>query len=62
MVFGIIQFSKEGMFISFLCWLVAACSVRLNVSLYQIGFGSVLVYIMVHFLVPYSQYLRDLVT
>ena len=46
---GALSFSKEGMFTPFLCWLVAASSMRFNVRLYQIGIGAFLVFLMFHF-------------
>ena len=57
-LFGVISFSKEGMFTPAMCWLVAAASARLNVRLYQVAIGLVLVFGVFHFLVPYSQYGR----
>ncbi|SNT26182.1 hypothetical protein SAMN05421770_106155 [Granulicella rosea] len=57
-VFGLINFSKEGIFTPFLCYLVAACSMRLRVSLGQIAGAAVVVYLMATYLTPYSQYGR----
>jgi hypothetical protein len=58
---GILGFGKEGMFVPFLCWVVTACSLRLNVRLYQVGLTLTLFFLMSRFLVPYSQYGRTLV-
>ena len=56
--FGIIGFSKEGMFVPLFCWLVAAASLRLNMRIsYMVAIG-VVVYTMFHILVPFSQYGR----
>ena len=56
---GATTFSKQGMFTPLLCWVVAACSMRLRIRPYQIGVGLVVLYVMFHFLVPYSQWGRD---
>jgi hypothetical protein len=57
--FGLIAFGKEAMFTPLLCWFVAASSLRLRIRPYQIVAGGLAVYVMFHFLVPYSQYGRD---
>jgi hypothetical protein len=59
--FGLISFSKEGMFTPIMAWLVAACSLRLSVRPLQLIIAAVIVFTMFHFLVPYSQYGRNLV-
>jgi hypothetical protein len=59
LLIGFTTFSKESMFTSILCWVIAACSLRLNVKPYQLGIGVTIVYFVFHFLVPYSQYGRD---
>ncbi|WP_125486352.1 hypothetical protein [Edaphobacter aggregans] len=57
---GVLGFSKEGMFTPLLCWAVAAGSQRYKVSTFQ-AIGAVLVVVfMFRFLVPYSQYGRNL--
>jgi hypothetical protein len=56
---GALAFSKEGMFTPVLCWLVAACSMRLRIRHYQIVIGIAVAYVIFHFLVPYSQYGRS---
>jgi hypothetical protein len=57
-IFGLLIFSKEGMFGPYMAWFVAACSLRLKIRPSQIVFGGTAVYLMMHFLVPYSQYGR----
>jgi hypothetical protein len=57
--FGLVAFGKEAMFTPILCWLVAASSLRLKIRPYQIVLGGLVLYVMFHFLVPYSQYGRD---
>ena len=59
LVLGMLFFSKEGMFSPFLCWLVAAASLRLKIRAHQLVFASVAIYVMFHFLVPYSQFGRS---
>jgi hypothetical protein len=57
---GVLGFSKEGMFVPLLCWVVAAGSQRYKLSAFQ-AIGIVLVVaFMFRFLVPYSQYGRNL--
>ncbi len=55
---GVTTFGKEGMLTPLLCWLVAASSMRLRVRPYQVGFGLVIVYLIFHFLVPFSEWGR----
>lgn len=55
---GFMTFGKEGMFTPLLCWLVAAASMRLRLRTYQIGIGLVIMYVIFHFLVPYSEWGR----
>ncbi len=58
---GAMTFSKEGMFTPILCWFIAACSMRLRIRPYQLIIGAAMLYVIFHFLVPYSQYGRNLV-
>jgi hypothetical protein len=55
---GVMTFGKEAMFSPLLCWFVAASSMRLRIRPYQIGIGMAVLYVIFHFLVPYSQYGR----
>jgi hypothetical protein len=55
---GAMTFGKQGMFTPLLCWAIAACSMRLRIRPYQIGVGLVVLYVIFHFLVPYSQWGR----
>lgn len=55
---GLVGFSKTGMFTPLLCWIVAAASQRYRLTLYRtIGLLAIVFY-MVVYLVPYSQYGR----
>ncbi|WP_348269559.1 hypothetical protein P8936_13980 [Edaphobacter paludis] len=57
--FGLISFSKQGMFTPPLCWLIAAASQRYRISLYQFAGFAFAIFLMGHYLVPYSQYGRN---
>ena len=53
--FGVLGFSKEGMFTPFLCWFVAAGAQRYRVTLPQL-IGSVAgLWLLSYYLIPYSQ-------
>jgi hypothetical protein len=55
---GVLNFSKESMFAPFAAWLIAAASQRLSLSRQQIFALCVGIFILFHYLVPYSQYGR----
>jgi hypothetical protein len=57
---GLLSFSKEGIFTPLACWLIAVASQGYRFSKAQIVGVLVAVFIMVHYLAPYSQYGRDL--
>ncbi len=57
---GIFGFSKQGMIVPLVCWLMAAASQRYRVSKTQIAFGLFTTFFIFHYLVPYSQYGRNL--
>jgi hypothetical protein len=59
---GLLVYSKEGMFTPLVCWLVAAASQRYKLSFLHIAGGIAGVVFMFLFLVPYSQYGRNLVS
>jgi hypothetical protein len=58
---GTLTFGKEAMFMPLLCWVVAASSMRLRIRPYQVFVGMGVLFVIFHFLVPYSQYGRNLV-
>ena len=60
--FGVIVFSKEGMFISLFSWLVPAVVLRFDFSRKQIIGGLIVGFVVIHYLVPFSQYGRNLRT
>ncbi len=56
---GLFLFSKEGIFIGFVSWLIAASSQRYRLSRMQIIGFLVGAFLTVHYLVPYAQYGRS---
>lgn len=56
---GLVSFSKEGIFMPFACWFIAAASQGYRPSKGRIAGLIVMFYLMVHYLVPYSQYGRN---
>lgn len=57
---GLLGFSKEGLFTPLACWAIAAASQGYRMSRAQLlGFVAG-IYFIVHFLVPYAQYGRNL--
>jgi hypothetical protein len=59
-VTGIFSFSKEGMFTPIVCWLLPCASQAYRFSRAQIVSGILLTFFLFHYLVPYSQYGRNL--
>lgn len=57
--FGLLSFSKQGMFTPFVCWIIAAASQRYRISFYQALCFILWAVFMVYYLVPYSQYGRN---
>jgi len=56
--FGLIAFSKEGMFLPFITWLIPAMALRYSFSKAQVIGGALLAMFMLYYMVPYSQYVR----
>lgn len=56
--FGILNFSKQGMFTPLLCWLLPVCALRYRLSTLQIVGSLSGLFLIFYFLVPYSQYGR----
>ena len=56
---GLLSFSKEGIFTGVVSWLIAASSQRYRLPLVQIVVLLAGTFLMVHYLVPYSQYGRS---
>jgi hypothetical protein len=56
---GILNFSKQAMLTPLLCWLAPVCALRFRLSLLQIASCLLGVFVIFHYLVPYSQYGRD---
>ncbi len=57
---GFVSFSKEALFTPVICWVIAAASQRYKVSLIQVAGAVLVMAFMFRFLVPYSQYGRNL--
>lgn len=57
---GLINFSKQGIFMPPLCWLIAAASQRYRITLKQAAGFALGFFLMAHYLVPYAQYGRDI--
>ena len=56
--FGVIVFSKDGMFISLFSWIIPCITLRFDFSRKQVAYGAVGIFLMLHYLVPFSQYGR----
>lgn len=56
--YGLLSFSKQGMLTPFYCWLLPVCALRFQLSRLQIVSTILGVFIIFHYLVPYSQYGR----
>ena len=57
-LYGAINFSKEGMFVPLITWLVPALALRFDFSKKQVIGVAFVIYFMAHYLVPFSQYGR----
>jgi hypothetical protein len=58
---GIAGFSKQGLITPPYCWILPVCALRYRLSTLQIIGCLLAVFILFHYLVPFSQYGRDLV-
>jgi hypothetical protein len=56
--YGLLSFSKQGMFLPLLCWLLPACALRYRLSTLQIATSLCGLFVIFYFLVPYCQYGR----
>ena len=54
-VYGVINFSKEGIFVPVFTWLVPAIALGFDFSKRQLVGGVLVLALMVHYLVPFSQ-------
>jgi hypothetical protein len=57
-VYGVLGFSKQGLLTAFLCWVIPVCALRFRLSNLQIITCLAGLFIVFHYLVPYSQYGR----
>ena len=58
---GATGFSKQGMIEPFFCWLLPICALRYRLSAVQMASIVLAIFVVFHYLVPYSQYGRGLV-
>jgi hypothetical protein len=58
---GATAFSKQGLFLPFVCWLLPVWALKYRLSAIQIASSCLAIFIAFHYLVPYAQYGRDLV-
>lgn len=56
--FGVMGYSKQGMFTPFVCWVIPAAAQRLRVSIVQVAAIALSFAFVSYYLVPYSQYGR----
>ncbi|MEI9981347.1 MAG: hypothetical protein WDN23_20575 [Edaphobacter sp.] len=56
---GLYGFSKQGIIAPLVCWLIAACSQRYEVTKTQIAAGFFVAFLVLHYLVPFAQYGRS---
>jgi hypothetical protein len=56
---GLLGFSKEGIFTPLACWVIAIASQGFRLSRIQAAAVLVIVFLMMRYLVPYSQYGRN---
>ncbi len=57
-IYGLLNFSKQGMLLPLFCVLLPVCALRYRISAAQIVSGLVGTFIIFHYLVPYAQYGR----
>jgi hypothetical protein len=58
-LYGVLGFSKQGMLTPFYCWVLPVCALRYRLSMLQVCFCLLAVFVVFHYLVPFSQYGRD---
>jgi hypothetical protein len=56
--YGLLNFSKQGLFTAPLCWLLPVCALRYRLSTGQIIGGLAGMFLVLYLLVPYAQYGR----
>lgn len=59
-VSGLSAYSKEGIFTPVVTYVIICAAMRYKFSLKQVGAGILVFYLMLHYLIPYSQYGRTL--
>ena len=56
--YGLFAFSKQGMLLPVVCWVLPVCAMRYRLSGIQVIAGAAFVFVVFYYLVPYSQYGR----
>jgi hypothetical protein len=57
--FGLLGYSKQGLLLPILCWLLPATVLRFRFTALQIVYGIFATFLIFHYLVPYSQIGRN---
>jgi hypothetical protein len=58
---GVVGFSKQGMLAPLFCWLLPVCALRFRLSAWQMLSFLLALFVVFHYLVPFSQYGRGFV-
>ena len=56
---GLLNFSKQGMLLPLLCWVLPVCALQYQITRRQIVTGLMATFLIFHYLFPYAQYGRD---
>ena len=56
--YGLLYFSKQGMLLPIVCWLLPICASRFRLSRLQIAGCALCSFFLFYYLMPYSQYIR----
>jgi len=57
--FGIVSFSKSGMMLPLICWVLPVCALRYRLTSLQAGSCIFALFILFHYLTPYADYGRN---
>lgn len=58
--YGVLNFSKQGMLLPAVCWFFPVCALRFRLSAMQVAACLTTAFVVFYYLVPYSQYGRNL--
>jgi hypothetical protein len=62
LIYGVLGFSKAGMVTPLFCWALPVCALRYRLSGIQVAGSLLAIFILFHYLVPYSQYGRRFIS